>query len=161
MASAPNSLEGCCLAQWKHLNKQVCFQGRSRGLSPASSSAWPQFIMGCGRGVHVSCGAPERRAGLCCKSRIPFAPRAGEVSLPAMMPLPQGAAARAGELVVPKVPVLTPLLFRNLTSKVERSRSCNDTIQERSKSRQRSAPATKAKVQAACGSRFLCANVLI
>ncbi|CAN8194638.1 unnamed protein product [Coccothraustes coccothraustes] len=37
-------------------------------------------------------------------------------------------------------------LSGNLTSKVERSRSCNDTIQERSKSRQRSAPATKAKV---------------
>uniref|UniRef100_A0A8D2N7E3 Signal peptidase complex subunit 2 n=1 Tax=Zonotrichia albicollis TaxID=44394 RepID=A0A8D2N7E3_ZONAL len=36
-------------------------------------------------------------------------------------------------------------LSGNLTSKVERSRSCNDTIQERSKSRQRSAPATKAK----------------
>ncbi|NWX54633.1 RN169 ligase, partial [Promerops cafer] len=37
-------------------------------------------------------------------------------------------------------------LSGNLTSKVERSRSCNDTIQERSKSRQRSAPATKTKV---------------
>ncbi|NXF25860.1 RN169 ligase, partial [Rhodinocichla rosea] len=37
-------------------------------------------------------------------------------------------------------------LSGNLTSKVERSRSCNDTFQERSKSRQRSAPATKAKV---------------
>ncbi|NWX93710.1 RN169 ligase, partial [Nothoprocta pentlandii] len=39
-------------------------------------------------------------------------------------------------------------LSGNLTSKVERSRSCNDTIQERSKSRQRSAPANKAKVAA-------------
>ncbi|NWU03269.1 RN169 ligase, partial [Urocynchramus pylzowi] len=37
-------------------------------------------------------------------------------------------------------------LSGNLTSKVERSRSCNDTIQERSKSRQRSAPANKTKV---------------
>ncbi|NWW12085.1 RN169 ligase, partial [Oreocharis arfaki] len=37
-------------------------------------------------------------------------------------------------------------LSGNLTGKVERSRSCNDTIQERSKSRQRSAPATKIKV---------------
>ncbi|NXS89488.1 RN169 ligase, partial [Erpornis zantholeuca] len=37
-------------------------------------------------------------------------------------------------------------LSGNLTAKVERSRSCNDTIQERSKSRQRSAPATKTKV---------------
>ncbi|NXD11244.1 RN169 ligase, partial [Nothocercus nigrocapillus] len=37
-------------------------------------------------------------------------------------------------------------LSGNLTSKVERSRSCNDTVQERSKSRQRSAPANKAKV---------------
>ncbi|NWI48459.1 RN169 ligase, partial [Picathartes gymnocephalus] len=37
-------------------------------------------------------------------------------------------------------------LSGNLTSKVERSRSCSDTIQERSKSRQRSAPATKTKV---------------
>ncbi|KAL2305587.1 hypothetical protein Nmel_003423, partial [Mimus melanotis] len=46
-------------------------------------------------------------------------------------------------------------LSGNLTSKVERSRSCNDTIQERSKSRQRSAPATKTKVQAASGNRFL------
>ncbi|NWX04347.1 RN169 ligase, partial [Caloenas nicobarica] len=36
-------------------------------------------------------------------------------------------------------------LSGNLT-KVERSRSCNDTIQERSKSRQRSAPANKTKV---------------
>ncbi|NXR13694.1 RN169 ligase, partial [Semnornis frantzii] len=36
----------------------------------------------------------------------------------------------------------------NLSSKVERSRSCNDTIQERSKSRQRSAPANKSKVPA-------------
>ncbi|KAM6140558.1 LOW QUALITY PROTEIN: E3 ubiquitin-protein ligase RNF169 [Pterocles gutturalis] len=36
-------------------------------------------------------------------------------------------------------------LSGNLTAKVERSRSCNDTIQERSKSRQRSAPA-KTKV---------------
>ncbi|KAF2988139.1 hypothetical protein EK904_014259 [Melospiza melodia maxima] len=49
-------------------------------------------------------------------------------------------------------------LSGNLTSKVERSRSCNDTIQERSKSRQRSAPATKAKVQAACGNRLLNLN---
>ncbi|NXA12441.1 RN169 ligase, partial [Sapayoa aenigma] len=38
------------------------------------------------------------------------------------------------------------LLSGNLTAKVERSRSCNDTIQERSKSRQRSAPANKTKV---------------
>ncbi|NWZ85553.1 RN169 ligase, partial [Poecile atricapillus] len=38
------------------------------------------------------------------------------------------------------------LLSGNLISKVERSQSCNDTIQERSKSRQRSAPATKTKV---------------
>ncbi|KFP41764.1 E3 ubiquitin-protein ligase RNF169, partial [Chlamydotis macqueenii] len=37
-------------------------------------------------------------------------------------------------------------LSGNLTAKVERSRSCNDTIQERSKSRQRSAPANKTKV---------------
>ncbi|XP_042748194.1 E3 ubiquitin-protein ligase RNF169 [Lagopus leucura] len=37
-------------------------------------------------------------------------------------------------------------LSGNLTSKVERSRSCNDTIQERSKSRQRSAPHNKTKV---------------
>ncbi|XP_068543657.1 E3 ubiquitin-protein ligase RNF169 [Anas acuta] len=37
-------------------------------------------------------------------------------------------------------------LSGNLTSKVERSRSCTDTIQERSKSRQRSAPASKTKV---------------
>ncbi|NWS03277.1 RN169 ligase, partial [Motacilla alba] len=42
-------------------------------------------------------------------------------------------------------------LSGNLTSKVERSRSCNDTIQERSKSRQRSAPATKAKVLPVAG----------
>ncbi|NXN82025.1 RN169 ligase, partial [Bombycilla garrulus] len=48
-------------------------------------------------------------------------------------------------------------LSGNLTSKVERSRSCNDTIQERSKSRQRSAPATKTKVQTPSGNRFLCA----
>ncbi|XP_057277155.1 E3 ubiquitin-protein ligase RNF169 [Pezoporus wallicus] len=39
-------------------------------------------------------------------------------------------------------------LSGNLTAKVERSRSCNDTIQERSKSRQRSAPANKTKVGA-------------
>ncbi|NXP82149.1 RN169 ligase, partial [Ramphastos sulfuratus] len=39
-------------------------------------------------------------------------------------------------------------LSGNLSSKVERSRSCNDTIQERSKSRQRSAPANKSKVAA-------------
>ncbi|NXP40728.1 RN169 ligase, partial [Leiothrix lutea] len=44
-------------------------------------------------------------------------------------------------------------LSGNLISKVERSRSCNDTIQERSKSRQRSAPATKTKVQAVSGNR--------
>ncbi|NXI35796.1 RN169 ligase, partial [Galbula dea] len=37
-------------------------------------------------------------------------------------------------------------LAGNLTCKVERSQSCNDTIQERSKSRQRSAPANKTKV---------------
>ncbi|NXE29631.1 RN169 ligase, partial [Ardeotis kori] len=37
-------------------------------------------------------------------------------------------------------------LSGNLTAKVERSRSCNDTVQERSKSRQRSAPANKTKV---------------
>ncbi|XP_021399704.2 E3 ubiquitin-protein ligase RNF169 [Lonchura striata] len=37
-------------------------------------------------------------------------------------------------------------LSGNLTSKVKRSQSCNDTIQERSKSRQRSAPASKTKV---------------
>ncbi|KFR15486.1 E3 ubiquitin-protein ligase RNF169, partial [Opisthocomus hoazin] len=37
-------------------------------------------------------------------------------------------------------------LSGNLTAKVERSQSCNDTIQERSKSRQRSAPANKTKV---------------
>ncbi|XP_008943295.1 PREDICTED: E3 ubiquitin-protein ligase RNF169, partial [Merops nubicus] len=37
-------------------------------------------------------------------------------------------------------------LSGNLTTKVERSRSCNDTVQERSKSRQRSAPANKTKV---------------
>ncbi|KAJ7426087.1 E3 ubiquitin-protein ligase RNF169 [Willisornis vidua] len=37
-------------------------------------------------------------------------------------------------------------LSGNLTTKVERSQSCNDTIQERSKSRQRSAPANKTKV---------------
>ncbi|NXD45357.1 RN169 ligase, partial [Copsychus sechellarum] len=42
-------------------------------------------------------------------------------------------------------------LSGNLTSKVERSRSCNDTVQERSKSRQRSAPATKTKVLPAAG----------
>ncbi|NXP65190.1 RN169 ligase, partial [Chloropsis cyanopogon] len=42
-------------------------------------------------------------------------------------------------------------LSGNLTSKVERSRSCNDTIQERSKSRQRSAPATKTKVLPVAG----------
>ncbi|NXI08829.1 RN169 ligase, partial [Irena cyanogastra] len=42
-------------------------------------------------------------------------------------------------------------LSGNLTSKVERSRSCNDTIQERSKSRQRSAPATKTKVPPVTG----------
>ncbi|NXY83062.1 RN169 ligase, partial [Alcedo cyanopectus] len=40
-------------------------------------------------------------------------------------------------------------LSGNLTTKVERSRSCNDTVQERSKSRQRSAPANKTKVLAA------------
>ncbi|XP_067998085.1 E3 ubiquitin-protein ligase RNF169 isoform X1 [Melanerpes formicivorus] len=39
-------------------------------------------------------------------------------------------------------------LSGNLSSKVERSRSCNDTVQERSKSRQRSAPANKTKVPA-------------
>ncbi|KGL73836.1 E3 ubiquitin-protein ligase RNF169, partial [Tinamus guttatus] len=39
-------------------------------------------------------------------------------------------------------------LSGTLTSKVQRSRSCNDTVQERSKSRQRSAPANKAKVPA-------------
>ncbi|NWH88551.1 RN169 ligase, partial [Aegithalos caudatus] len=49
-------------------------------------------------------------------------------------------------------------LSGNLISKVERSRSCNDTIQERSKSRQRSAPASKSKVQAVSGSRSLCVN---
>ncbi|NXM92252.1 RN169 ligase, partial [Oenanthe oenanthe] len=49
-------------------------------------------------------------------------------------------------------------LSGNLTSKVERSRSCNDTVQERSKSRQRSAPATKTKVQAASGNRLLYVN---
>ncbi|NXK69497.1 RN169 ligase, partial [Sylvietta virens] len=43
------------------------------------------------------------------------------------------------------------LLSGNLISKVERSRSCNDTIQERSKSRQRSAPATKTKVLPVAG----------
>ncbi|NXN97946.1 RN169 ligase, partial [Rhinopomastus cyanomelas] len=37
-------------------------------------------------------------------------------------------------------------LSGNLTAKVERSRSCNDTLQERSKSRQRAAPATRTKV---------------
>ncbi|NXC49034.1 RN169 ligase, partial [Penelope pileata] len=37
-------------------------------------------------------------------------------------------------------------LSGNLTSKVERSQSCNDTIQERSKSRQRSVPANRTKV---------------
>ncbi|XP_064000228.1 E3 ubiquitin-protein ligase RNF169 [Pogoniulus pusillus] len=37
-------------------------------------------------------------------------------------------------------------LSGNLSSKVERSRSCTDTVQERSKSRQRSAPANKSKV---------------
>ncbi|NXH30997.1 RN169 ligase, partial [Myiagra hebetior] len=42
-------------------------------------------------------------------------------------------------------------LSGNLTAKVERSRSCNDTIQERSKSRQRSAPATKTKVLPVAG----------
>ncbi|XP_005061804.1 PREDICTED: E3 ubiquitin-protein ligase RNF169 [Ficedula albicollis] len=42
-------------------------------------------------------------------------------------------------------------LSGNLTSKVERSRSCNDTVQERSKSRQRSAAATKTKVLPAAG----------
>ncbi|XP_056352695.1 E3 ubiquitin-protein ligase RNF169 [Oenanthe melanoleuca] len=42
-------------------------------------------------------------------------------------------------------------LSGNLTSKVERSRSCNDTVQERSKSRQRSAPATKTKVLPVAG----------
>ncbi|NXX44837.1 RN169 ligase, partial [Tricholaema leucomelas] len=39
-------------------------------------------------------------------------------------------------------------LSGNLSSKVERSRSCTDTVQERSKSRQRSAPANKSKVPA-------------
>ncbi|NWW40407.1 RN169 ligase, partial [Panurus biarmicus] len=43
------------------------------------------------------------------------------------------------------------LLSGNLISKVERSRSCNDTVQERSKSRQRSAPAAKTKVLPAPG----------
>ncbi|NXH46118.1 RN169 ligase, partial [Dicaeum eximium] len=42
-------------------------------------------------------------------------------------------------------------LSGSLTSKVERSRSCNDTIQERSKSRQRSAPAAKTKVLPVAG----------
>ncbi|NXR65850.1 RN169 ligase, partial [Rhadina sibilatrix] len=42
-------------------------------------------------------------------------------------------------------------LSGNLISKVERSRSCNDTIQERSKSRQRSAPAAKTKVLPVAG----------
>ncbi|NXT01461.1 RN169 ligase, partial [Jacana jacana] len=37
-------------------------------------------------------------------------------------------------------------LSGNLTAKLERSRSCNDTLQERSKSRQRSAPTNKTKV---------------
>ncbi|KAM9170739.1 E3 ubiquitin-protein ligase RNF169 [Pangshura tecta] len=37
-------------------------------------------------------------------------------------------------------------LTGNLTSKLERSQSCNDTIQDRSKSRQRSAPANRTKV---------------
>lgn len=43
--------------------------------------------------------------------------------------------------------ISSQLLSRNLTSKVERSRSCTDTIQERSKSRQRSTPASKTKVR--------------
>ncbi|XP_074833082.1 E3 ubiquitin-protein ligase RNF169 [Carettochelys insculpta] len=37
-------------------------------------------------------------------------------------------------------------LTGNLTSKLERSQSCSDTIQDRSKSRQRSVPANRAKV---------------
>ncbi|NXN15167.1 RN169 ligase, partial [Indicator maculatus] len=43
-------------------------------------------------------------------------------------------------------------LSGNLSSKGERSRSCTDTVQERSKSRQRPAPANKAKVPAASSS---------
>ncbi|XP_010144213.1 PREDICTED: E3 ubiquitin-protein ligase RNF169, partial [Buceros rhinoceros silvestris] len=42
-------------------------------------------------------------------------------------------------------------LSGNLTTKVERSQSCNDTVQERSKSRQRSAPANKTKVPPVTG----------
>ncbi|NXG21395.1 RN169 ligase, partial [Grallaria varia] len=42
-------------------------------------------------------------------------------------------------------------LSGNLTAKVERSQSCNDTIQERSKSKQRSAPTNKTKVLSASG----------
>ncbi|XP_032941785.2 E3 ubiquitin-protein ligase RNF169 [Catharus ustulatus] len=52
-------------------------------------------------------------------------------------------------------------LSGNLTSKVERSRSCNDTIQERSKSRQRSAPATKTKVLPVTGTSTPLLGVLL
>uniref|UniRef100_A0A8C6J3A3 RING-type E3 ubiquitin transferase n=1 Tax=Melopsittacus undulatus TaxID=13146 RepID=A0A8C6J3A3_MELUD len=51
-------------------------------------------------------------------------------------------------------------LSGNLTTKVERSRSCNDTIQERSKSRQRSAPASKTKVPSVTSTSTPLAGVL-
>ncbi|NWH66872.1 RN169 ligase, partial [Geococcyx californianus] len=51
-------------------------------------------------------------------------------------------------------------LSGNLTAKVERSRSCNDTIQERSKSRQRSAPTNKTKVLPVTSTSALLAGVL-
>ncbi|XP_051635951.1 E3 ubiquitin-protein ligase RNF169 [Manacus candei] len=51
-------------------------------------------------------------------------------------------------------------LSGNLTAKLERSRSCNDTIQERSKSRQRSAPANKTKVLPVTGTSTPLVGVL-
>ncbi|XP_059580625.1 E3 ubiquitin-protein ligase RNF169 [Alligator mississippiensis] len=42
-----------------------------------------------------------------------------------------------------------PFFSGSLTSKVERSQSCSDTLQDRSKSRQRAAPASKTKVMSA------------
>ncbi|NWX18257.1 RN169 ligase, partial [Aegotheles bennettii] len=52
-------------------------------------------------------------------------------------------------------------LSGNLTAKVERSRSCNDTIQERSKSRQRSAPANRTKVPPVTSTSTPLAGVLL
>ncbi|NWI99215.1 RN169 ligase, partial [Crypturellus undulatus] len=58
----------------------------------------------------------------------------------------QGKQAHRSAFVSKSSAYSFAFLSGTLSSKVERSRSCNDTVQERSKSRQRSAPANKAKV---------------